>query len=86
MFLSRQSVFPEPSLHPAQPAKRPVALHPLAHIPIAYSILIVSRDPAIRKLCFASCWRNPHTTLTSLRKQREKILRSELHRFEKWTC
>jgi CheY-like chemotaxis protein len=24
--------------------------HPLAHVPIAYSILIVSRDPAIRKL------------------------------------
>ena len=40
-----QSVFPEPS-HPPSP----LSDHPLAHIPIAYSILIVSRDPAIRKL------------------------------------
>jgi CheY-like chemotaxis protein len=42
-----QSVFPEPA-HPPSPS--PLTDHPLAHIPIAYSILIVSRDPAIRKL------------------------------------
>ncbi len=40
-----QSVFPEPA-HPPSP----LSDHPLAHIPIAYSILVVSRDPAIRKL------------------------------------
>lgn len=40
-----QSVFPEPA-HPPSP----LSDHPLAHIPIAYSILVVSRDPAIRRL------------------------------------
>jgi CheY-like chemotaxis protein len=40
-----QSVFPEPG-HPPSP----LSDHPLAHIPIAYSILVVSSDPAIRKL------------------------------------
>jgi CheY-like chemotaxis protein len=40
-----QSVFPEPA-HPPSP----LSDHPLADIPIAYSILVVSRDPAIRKL------------------------------------
>ena len=45
-----QSVFPEPA-HPASPLRAsPLSDHPLAHIPVAYSILIVSRDPAIRKL------------------------------------
>jgi CheY-like chemotaxis protein len=40
-----QSVFPERA-HPPSP----LSDHPLAHVPTAYSILIVSRDPAIRKL------------------------------------
>jgi len=41
---------------PVEPAavelavSRPTAEHPLAQIPIAFSILIVSRDPAVRKL------------------------------------
>ena len=38
-------------VQPAQPASRqPLAEHSLARIPVAYSLLIVSRDPAIRKL------------------------------------
>jgi CheY-like chemotaxis protein len=37
----------EPS---SAPSPWPLTGHPLAFIPIAYSILIVSRDPAIRKL------------------------------------
>jgi CheY-like chemotaxis protein len=50
--------------HPTEPARplpvepaavelaisRPAGEHPLAQIPIAFSILIVSRDPAVRKL------------------------------------
>jgi CheY-like chemotaxis protein len=40
-----QSVFPEPAHPPI-----PLSDHPLVHVPIAYSILIVSRDPAIRNL------------------------------------
>ena len=39
------------SVEPASPLDlRPVAVHPLASLPVAYSLLIVSRDPAIRKL------------------------------------
>lgn len=41
------SVSQEPA-HPPRPW--PPSEHPLVYIPIAYSILIVSRDPAIRKL------------------------------------
>jgi len=42
-----QSVFPEPA-HP--PSTWPLTDHPLAFIPIAHSLLIVSGDPAIRRL------------------------------------